>query len=263
MAKQTLPSGDRAPTAHTHATASVRLGGIEIFYRSFGKPGGTPVLIAHGMSYFSYDWIEIASALATDRQIVALDQRGFGNSGWSTDQDYAVTAFADDMINLLDHLQWNRVILMGHSMGGAKFGVLRPHTILIASRRWFWWTGRRKRRPRGRNVSARKIQDCPTHLRRTMTLSRISSMIRRCEITLTCGPDSTNFLCRSMVGLPLNGIHFFATKAARRSLPVAHRVWFRIVTAWICGMCFDGSNVRPWFLEDGNRICSPPTLLRM
>ena len=127
MAKQILSSGDRAPIAQTHATASVRLGDIEIFYRSFGKAGGTPVLIAHGMSYFSYDWIGVATALATDRQIVALDQRGFGNSGWSADQDYAVTAFADDMINLMDHLRWNRVILMGHSMGGRNSAYCAAH----------------------------------------------------------------------------------------------------------------------------------------
>jgi len=91
---------------------------VELFYRSFGAPGRSPVLIAHGMSYFSHDWINVAAALAVDREIVALDQRGFGESGWSPAGDYSVTAFADDMINLLDHLGWERTVLMGHSMGG-------------------------------------------------------------------------------------------------------------------------------------------------
>ena len=43
----------------------------------------TPVLIVHGLSYFSYDWIGPASALASDREVVAIDMRGFGQSGWS------------------------------------------------------------------------------------------------------------------------------------------------------------------------------------
>ena len=127
MANQVLPPSGCATTDQAHATSCVRLGDIEIFYRSFGKAGGVPVLIAHGMSYFSYDWIGIATALATDRQVVALDQRGFGNSGWSANQDYAITVFADDMIKLLDHLQWNRVILIGHSMGGRNSAYCAAH----------------------------------------------------------------------------------------------------------------------------------------
>ena len=107
-----------AKSASEHRTGHARSGDVELFYRSFGAPGRAPVLIAHGMSYFSYDWIDVAAALAMDREIVALDQRGFGESGWSAAGDYSVTAFAGDLINLLDHLGWRRAVLMGHSMGG-------------------------------------------------------------------------------------------------------------------------------------------------
>lgn len=63
------------------SSGSVSSGDVQIFYRRFGKPGRTPALIVHGLSYFSYDWIELASALATDREVVAIDMRGFGQSG--------------------------------------------------------------------------------------------------------------------------------------------------------------------------------------
>ena len=75
-----------------------------------------PVVIVHGLSYFSYDWIDLAAELATDHQIVAMDMRGFGDSGWS--KDYSVPAFAGDIVALLDHLGWAKAILIGHSMGG-------------------------------------------------------------------------------------------------------------------------------------------------
>lgn len=99
-----------------HQMGTCRTGEVEIFYRQFGQPGGIPIIIVHGLSYFSYDWIGPAAALAVDREVVAMDMRGFGNSGWA--KDYAVPAFARDIIALLDHLGWDKAILVGHSMGG-------------------------------------------------------------------------------------------------------------------------------------------------
>jgi esterase len=99
-----------------HRTAKYSSGDVEIFYRLFGKPGETPIVIMHGLSYFSYDWIPMAAVLAADRQVVAMDMRGFGDSGWT--QDYSVPAFARDIVALLDHLGWSQAILVGHSMGG-------------------------------------------------------------------------------------------------------------------------------------------------
>ena len=99
-----------------HRTAKFSSGDVEIFYRLFGKPGATPIVIVHGLSYFSYDWIPMAAVLAADRQVAAMDMRGFGDSGRA--QDYSVPAFAGDIIALLNHLGWAQAILVGHSMGG-------------------------------------------------------------------------------------------------------------------------------------------------
>lgn len=93
-------------------------GDVTLHYRRFGKPGDTPLMMLHGVSFFSYDWIEIAAALATDRQVVAMDLRGFGDSTWSAAQDYSVPANAKDILALADHLGWNRFFLFGHSMSG-------------------------------------------------------------------------------------------------------------------------------------------------
>jgi pimeloyl-ACP methyl ester carboxylesterase len=99
-------------------TGRVRSGDVELFYRRFGSPGATPVLILHGLSFFSYDWIEAAAALATDREVVATDMRGFGDSDFSPQGDYSLAAFAGDAIALADHLGWREMVLIGHSMGG-------------------------------------------------------------------------------------------------------------------------------------------------
>ena len=115
-----------------HRTGTVESGDVTIFYRHFGAPrsgaphfdtgGGTPMIALHGQSYFSYDWIGIADELARDpaggREIVAMDMRGFGSSGWSASQAYKVQDFAADVLAVADRQGWDRFILAGHSMGG-------------------------------------------------------------------------------------------------------------------------------------------------
>ena len=99
-------------------TGRVRSGELQIHYRRAGRPGGTPFLIVHGLSYFSYDWLPVAEELGRDREVVAIDMRGFGDSDWSPTQDYSVTAMGGDIVAVLDHLDWRRAVLVGHSMGG-------------------------------------------------------------------------------------------------------------------------------------------------
>ena len=121
-----------------HQTGTARSGDVEIFYRKLGKPGKTPVVVVHGASYFSYDWVDVAAALATDREIVAMDMRGFGDSSWSPSKDYSVPTMAGDIAALIAHLGWTQAILVGHSMGGrsvawctANNPALVPAAILV------------------------------------------------------------------------------------------------------------------------------------
>lgn len=99
-------------------TGRVRSGDVSLFFRRFGRPGATPILILHGLSFFSYDWIGVAGALGAGREVVAMDMRGFGDSDCSPGGDYSVPAFAADAIAMLDHLNWGEAVLVGHSMGG-------------------------------------------------------------------------------------------------------------------------------------------------
>ena len=99
-------------------TGHVASGDVDIFYRNFGEPGRTPVLIVHGLSFFSYDWIGPATRLAADREVVAIDMREFGESGWSPGRDYKLETLSNDVINELNALGWDKAALMGHSFGG-------------------------------------------------------------------------------------------------------------------------------------------------
>lgn len=102
-----------------HQTCTVATGDVELFYRRFGTPGAPPMLIVHGLSYFSYDWIPVAAKLAAGgRDVVAMDMRGFGDSTWSPSAAYDIGDYAGDCIAIADRLGWGKFDLMGHSMGG-------------------------------------------------------------------------------------------------------------------------------------------------
>src|SRR5256886_13052698 len=101
-----------------HSTGRARWGEVSIFYRKLGHRARPPIWIVHGLSYFSWDGLEVGQVLAAEREVVAMDMRGFGDSDWSPQKDYSVPAMAQDIVNVLDHLGWKRALLAGHSMGG-------------------------------------------------------------------------------------------------------------------------------------------------
>jgi pimeloyl-ACP methyl ester carboxylesterase len=85
-------------------------------------------LLLHGLSYFSYDWLEAAAALQGD--CVCMDMRGFGDSAWA--KDYSVPAMAGDLGAVMDHLGWEKAVVVGHSMGGrnsAYFAARNPQRV--------------------------------------------------------------------------------------------------------------------------------------
>ena len=101
------------------ADGKFRSGDVDIFYRSFGKPGKTPIVLMHGANYFdSFDWINVAEKIAVDREVVSFDMRGFGESGWSPSKNYSVDAMMGDMRALFGHLGWRKPIVLGHSFSG-------------------------------------------------------------------------------------------------------------------------------------------------
>lgn len=94
-------------------------GDVSLFYRRFGKSGRTPVLIMHGVNYFdSFDWIDVASRIAVDREVVAFDHRGFGESSWSPSKNYSIDEKYSDIRNVIAALGWTRPIILGHSGAG-------------------------------------------------------------------------------------------------------------------------------------------------
>lgn len=61
---------------------------------------------------------EFADRMQDRYRLLALDQRGHGDSSWSEEGDYSRTAFVEDLEGFRKALGIERFILIGHSMGG-------------------------------------------------------------------------------------------------------------------------------------------------
>jgi pimeloyl-ACP methyl ester carboxylesterase len=77
-----------------------------------------PAGLLHGITGHARTWDTLATALAADWRVLALDQRGHGDSAAAPDGDYGVGAMADDLGAFADALGLATFTLVGLSMGG-------------------------------------------------------------------------------------------------------------------------------------------------
>jgi 3-oxoadipate enol-lactonase len=89
--------------------------GITLNYRDQGQ--GTPLLLVHAFPLSGAMWQPQIDVLSERFRVIAPDLRGFGESTVPPGP-YAMEIFADDLAELLDALNVERVVLGGLSMGG-------------------------------------------------------------------------------------------------------------------------------------------------
>lgn len=87
-------------------------------YLEWGDPANHTVLLLHGGNQSAHSWDLVSLHLADRYHVLALDQRGHGDSEWARDADYSSTAMAADAAAFLDTVTAGPVTIVGHSMGG-------------------------------------------------------------------------------------------------------------------------------------------------
>lgn len=99
----------------------VTLNGIDFHYVDWGNAHLPPLVLLHGGSLTAHTW-DMAALILRDRyHVIALDQRGHGDTG-HTPEDRLSEDNGDLMLQdteaFIDHLGYPKVILCGMSMGG-------------------------------------------------------------------------------------------------------------------------------------------------
>jgi len=97
---------------------SVDVNGIALHYVEWGDVGAPPLVLLHGVTGHARTWDRLASELAPRWRVIAIDQRGHGDSGVAPDGDYRTAPMADDLAAVANHLGLGRFTLLGLSMGG-------------------------------------------------------------------------------------------------------------------------------------------------
>jgi 4,5:9,10-diseco-3-hydroxy-5,9,17-trioxoandrosta-1(10),2-diene-4-oate hydrolase len=124
----------------SHIEKYAQVGGTPVRYIEGGlwNPG-PPLILIHGYMAGADIWYpHTFPALAAHRHVIALDLPGFGKSGKLA--EYSTSSYAHFVHEMLDMLGYDRVDLLGHSMGGQiaiAAAAMRPERVprlvLVAS----------------------------------------------------------------------------------------------------------------------------------
>ena len=97
---------------------SFSVNGMTLRALEWGRPGRPALCFLHGGSAHSHWFDAVVPSFAGRFHIISLDQRGHGQSDWAPDARYGTEQFASDLVGAMDHLGWERMVVVGHSMGG-------------------------------------------------------------------------------------------------------------------------------------------------
>jgi pimeloyl-ACP methyl ester carboxylesterase len=92
--------------------------GLKLHYLDWGTRGNPAVLLLHGLAVHARSWDHTALALRDGLHLVALDQRGHGDSDHPPPESYRTAVYAADILTVADALGWDRFSIVGQSMGG-------------------------------------------------------------------------------------------------------------------------------------------------
>jgi len=108
--------------------------GIRLHYLDWGGEGLPWMLCLHGGAQNAHMWDFTALAFCDRFRVLALDQRGHGDSHWATNGDYSTDAHQKDIAEFVELMGLTEITLVGLSMGGSNaYGYAAAHPSLVRS----------------------------------------------------------------------------------------------------------------------------------
>ncbi len=96
----------------------ITINGLALHYVEWGSPDQPSLVLLHGFQSNAHTWDTFSRAMADTYHVIALDQRGHGDTDWAPDGNYTPEAFIQDIVGFIDALHLAPTRLVGHSMGG-------------------------------------------------------------------------------------------------------------------------------------------------
>jgi len=130
MSAKTKPQpGTPVPQAAPYQDRSIDVAGLKLHYQDYGTAGKTPMVCVHGGAASGHWFDFVAPDFRAEHHVLALDQRGHGDSQWAPTADYTYERYAADLDEFASKLNLRDFVLIGHSMGGAvalTYAALHP-----------------------------------------------------------------------------------------------------------------------------------------
>jgi pimeloyl-ACP methyl ester carboxylesterase len=104
----------------------IHANGIDIHYhRTGGRTGGDgpTVVFAHGLTDNGACWTRLVNDLGSSYDCIMVDARGHGKTS-APPTGYSFDEQAADLIALIQALELDRPVIMGHSLGGAVCSIV-------------------------------------------------------------------------------------------------------------------------------------------
>ncbi|HEX4172909.1 MAG TPA: alpha/beta hydrolase [Acetobacteraceae bacterium] len=101
-----------------YVSRNVVLRQLRLHFLEWGEPGAPPIVLLHGGHQSAHSWDLVSLHLAQRHHVLALDQRGHGDSEWARDVSYTNHEMSLDAEAFIGAMGLQRPLLMGHSMGG-------------------------------------------------------------------------------------------------------------------------------------------------
>ena len=155
LAEASANGGSADPRARVRALPRRRGGGAVTFFPGFERRAietrgatihtvwggsGPPLLLLHGSPQTHVMWHKVAPRLAESFTVVMTDLRGYGDSskpaGGGTHEDYSKRAMANDQVQVMRALGFDRFAVAGHDRGARvtwRLAVEQPEVVTRAA----------------------------------------------------------------------------------------------------------------------------------
>ena len=92
--------------------------GLKLHHLEWGPEGAHAVVLVHGSRLHAHVWNDFARRFADRYHIIAIDQRGHGESAWDGGEEYRLEDLCRDLRAHVEARKLSRYTLVGHSLGG-------------------------------------------------------------------------------------------------------------------------------------------------
>ena len=98
----------------------LEVNGLTLHALEWPAPGASGLCFLHGGSAHSHWFDAVIGPFIGRYHVISLDQRGHGASEWPVPPAYATEDFVSDLLGVIKAMGWEKMTLVGHSMGGAN-----------------------------------------------------------------------------------------------------------------------------------------------